>query len=180
MSVFQLIEPKDYVFETEYFFAIYDRFPVSPGHLLIISKALKQDYFSLHELEKNDLTRAISEGKDVVEQQHSPSGYNIGMNCGEDAGQTVPMTKWVKQYSLDCASHNGDQTSCEAELGDDSSTCYWSDPTCSGTVTYHYVYAYIRKDGSYGMRRSDNTCAYATIDTGGTWTITTETCPAEL
>jgi diadenosine tetraphosphate (Ap4A) HIT family hydrolase len=89
MSVFQLIEPKDYVFETEYFFAIYDRFPVSPGHLLIISKALKQDYFSLDELEKNDVTTAINKGKDVVEQQHSPSGYNIGMNCGEDAGQTV-------------------------------------------------------------------------------------------
>lgn len=89
MSVFQLIEPKDYVFETDYFFAIYDRFPVSPGHLLIISKTLKQDYFSLDDTEKNDLTRAINKGKDVVEQKYSPSGYNIGMNCGEDAGQTV-------------------------------------------------------------------------------------------
>ena len=89
MSVFQLIEPKDYVLETDYFFAIYDRFPVSPGHLLIISKALKQDYFSLDDTEKNDLTRAINKGKDVVEQKYSPSGYNIGMNCGEDAGQTV-------------------------------------------------------------------------------------------
>ena len=24
-----------------------------------------------------------------IEKKHSPSGYNIGMNCGEDAGQTV-------------------------------------------------------------------------------------------
>ncbi|MCF8319814.1 MAG: HIT family protein [Flavobacterium sp.] len=89
MSVFQQIEPQHYVFETDYFFAIYDRFPVSPGHLLIISKALKHDYFGLDEKEKNDLNIAIKCGKEVVEKQHSPSGYNIGMNCGEDAGQTV-------------------------------------------------------------------------------------------
>ena len=89
MSVFQQIEPLHYVFETDYFFAIYDRFPVSPGHLLIISKALKQDYFSLDDLEKNDLTRAINKSKDVVEKKYYPSGYNIGMNCGEVAGQTV-------------------------------------------------------------------------------------------
>ena len=89
MSVFQQIEPKHYVFETEYFFAIYDRFPVSPGHLLIISKTLKQDYFSLDDTEKNDLTKAIDNGKEVIEKQHSPSGYNIGMNCGEVSGQTV-------------------------------------------------------------------------------------------
>jgi diadenosine tetraphosphate (Ap4A) HIT family hydrolase len=89
MSVFQQIDPKDYVFETEYFFAIYDRFPVSPGHLLIISKDLKQDYFSLDESEQNDLLKAIKSGKNAIEEEHSPSGYNIGMNCGEDAGQTV-------------------------------------------------------------------------------------------
>ncbi|BDB56322.1 HIT family protein [Flavobacterium ammonificans] len=89
MSVFQQIEPKHYVFETNYFFAIYDRFPVSLGHLLIISKDLKKDYFSLDEKEKNDLNTAIESGKGEIEKQFSPSGYNIGMNCGEDAGQTV-------------------------------------------------------------------------------------------
>jgi len=89
MSVFQQIDSQRYVFETDYFFAIYDRFPVSPGHLLIISKTLKLDYFSLEEAEQNDLNIAIKCGKKEVEKQHSPSGYNIGMNCGEDAGQTV-------------------------------------------------------------------------------------------
>lgn len=89
MSVFQQIDPQHYVFETDYFFGIYDKFPVSPGHLLIISKALKQDYFNLEETEKRDLILAIKIGKEEVEKQHSPSGYNIGMNCGEDAGQTV-------------------------------------------------------------------------------------------
>ena len=89
MSVFEQISQQDYVFETEYFYAIYDRFPVSPGHLLIISKSLKNDYFNLEEVEQYDLLLAINTGKEEVEKQHSPTGYNIGMNCGEDAGQTV-------------------------------------------------------------------------------------------
>ena len=89
MSVFNEIDPKDYVFETEYFFAIFDRFPVSPGHLLIISKDLKLDYFKLDNSEKNNLNKAIENGKELIEKQYSPTGYNIGMNCGEDAGQTV-------------------------------------------------------------------------------------------
>lgn len=89
MSVFEQIAQQDYVFETEHFFAIYDRFPVSPGHLLIISKAVKQDYFSLDEIEQKELTKAVKIGKVAIEKKHTPTGFNIGMNCGEDAGQTV-------------------------------------------------------------------------------------------
>lgn len=89
MSVFQEIKQNEYLFETKYFFAIFDKFPVSPGHLLIISKSLKKDYFDLDNTEKKDLIKAINKGKDIITQYYLPSGYNIGMNCGEDAGQTV-------------------------------------------------------------------------------------------
>lgn len=80
MSVFLQIEPQHYIFETEYFFAIYDMFPVSPGHLLIISKSLKQDYFSLKEDEQKDLIYCIRIAKAEIGREHSPSGYNIGIN----------------------------------------------------------------------------------------------------
>jgi diadenosine tetraphosphate (Ap4A) HIT family hydrolase len=89
MSIFQQINSKEYIFETEYFFAIFDKYPVSPGHLLIISKELKTDFFSLNNLEKYDLINAVEIGKKIIDQSFFPSGYNIGMNCGEDAGQTV-------------------------------------------------------------------------------------------
>ena len=50
---------------------------------------MKQDYFSLSDVEKKDLTALIDIAKDIIEKDYSPDGYNIGMNCGVVAGQTV-------------------------------------------------------------------------------------------
>ena len=82
--------PKDrIIYEDTYFFIIEDAFPVSPGHLLIISKEIKPDYFALSAQEKDALNEAILKAKELVEKGYQPDGYNIGMNCGETAGQTV-------------------------------------------------------------------------------------------
>jgi diadenosine tetraphosphate (Ap4A) HIT family hydrolase len=87
-SFFEL--PRDkHIGETEHFFLIRDGFAVSPGHTLIISKVLRKDYFELTSEEKNDLDKAILLAKDLVEQEFAPDAYNIGMNCGVAAGQTV-------------------------------------------------------------------------------------------
>lgn len=75
--------------ETECFFLIRDGFPVSPGHTLIISKELREDYFALSDIEKADLDNAIQLAKLLIDQEYTPDGYNIGMNCGVAAGQTV-------------------------------------------------------------------------------------------
>lgn len=75
--------------ETQHFFLIRDGFPVSPGHILVISKELRADYFELTPLEKADLDNAIGLARSLVESEFTPDGYNIGMNCGESAGQTV-------------------------------------------------------------------------------------------
>lgn len=75
--------------ETECFFLIRDGFPVSPGHTLIISKELREDYFALSDIEKADLDNAIQLAKELIESEYTPDGYNIGMNCGVAAGQTV-------------------------------------------------------------------------------------------
>ncbi len=54
-----------------------------------ISNNEKLDYFSLTELEKNELISLIQITKKIIEKEHKPDGYNIGMNCGEAAGQTI-------------------------------------------------------------------------------------------
>jgi len=77
------------IFENEYFFIIKDKYPVSPGHVLIISKELRRDYFELSENERLNLSNVINKAKEIIESEHTPNGYNIGMNCGETAGQTV-------------------------------------------------------------------------------------------
>jgi|TARA_B110000879_G_C10921088_1_gene412137 diadenosine tetraphosphate (Ap4A) HIT family hydrolase len=73
----------------KHFFIIEDNYPVSPGHLLIISNKEKTDYFELSDVEQKELTHLICVSKIIIEQKYKPDGYNIGMNCGESAGQTV-------------------------------------------------------------------------------------------
>ena len=77
------------IYKDEYFFIIKDGFPVNPGHLLIISNKVRSDFFELSEAEKNHLPKTINKAKELIEKDYSPDGYNIGMNCGETAGQTV-------------------------------------------------------------------------------------------
>lgn len=82
--------PKDKILYTnDYFFIIEDAFPVSPGHLLIISNAMRADYFNLTDDEKHGLSDTIEKAKEIILQKYHPDGFNIGMNCGEAAGQTV-------------------------------------------------------------------------------------------
>lgn len=83
------IPSEQHIGQTEHFFLMYDGYPVSPGHILIISKEPRTDYFKLSADEKADLNNAILLAKRFIEDIHSPDGYNIGMNCGEAAGQTV-------------------------------------------------------------------------------------------
>jgi diadenosine tetraphosphate (Ap4A) HIT family hydrolase len=89
MKDFTNIDPNRILFKNDYFFIIKDGFPVSPGHVLIISNQVRQDFFELTTDEKGNLMLVIEEAKRLIEMEYKPDGYNIGMNCGETAGQTV-------------------------------------------------------------------------------------------
>jgi diadenosine tetraphosphate (Ap4A) HIT family hydrolase len=89
MKDFTNIETDKILFKNDWFFIIRDGFPVSNGHLLIISNKVKKDYFDLSQTEKDNLNEVIEIAKNLIEKEFKPDGYNIGMNCGEAAGQTV-------------------------------------------------------------------------------------------
>ena len=89
MKDFSLIENDKIIHKDEYFFIIEDRYPVSKGHLLIISNRIIDSYFNLSKKEKSSLINTIEIAKKIIESKHSPDGYNIGMNCGQVAGQTI-------------------------------------------------------------------------------------------
>jgi len=89
MSVFLELHKDEKLYIGDNFFLIKDRFPVSPGHILIISNRLKSDFFDLDENERKELPLMIEVAKTLIEKDYAPDGYNIGMNCGETAGQTV-------------------------------------------------------------------------------------------
>ena len=90
MSVFNTITNEDKVYSGDNFFMIFDRYPVSPGHILIISNdSSKINFFDLSNEEKLELLNLLEIGKVIINEKFKPNGFNIGMNCGKAAGQTV-------------------------------------------------------------------------------------------
>lgn len=81
----------EWLLENSSFFVIWDKYPVNPGHLLIISKRHIQDLFDLTHKEFGDLYLMLKECREklLVECNRKPDGFNVGANCGEAAGQTV-------------------------------------------------------------------------------------------
>ncbi len=69
---------------------IWDGFPVSLGHALLVPKRHVADWFSATPEEQADLLLGISRAREEIEKLHQPHGYNIGINIDEAAGQTVP------------------------------------------------------------------------------------------
>lgn len=69
--------------------AIYDGFPVSPGHCLIIPKRHIASFFEATREEQSALLDLLAEMQEILVKERNPDGFNIGINVGEAAGQTV-------------------------------------------------------------------------------------------
>lgn len=71
-------------------FAIFDAFPVTKGHLLFIPKRHVEQYFDFTQAEINAINMLISESREkLISSDKEITGFNIGINCGESAGQTI-------------------------------------------------------------------------------------------
>ncbi len=70
-------------------FVVLDAFPVSPGHSLVISRRHVGDFFDLTATEVGDVLELVRSTRDQNNQTLHPAGYNIGVNVGKYAGQTV-------------------------------------------------------------------------------------------
>ena len=80
---------EELILENELAWARYDKYPVSPGHLLIITKRHVADFFDTTIEERRALNDLLEECKKMLDREYSPDGYNIGVNCGTAAGQTI-------------------------------------------------------------------------------------------
>jgi diadenosine tetraphosphate (Ap4A) HIT family hydrolase len=88
---------------------IRDNFPVSQGHTLIIPKRHIVSFFEATEAEQMALLRALQAAKKYLNQQYAPDGYNIGINDGVAAGQTVMHLHihLIPRYQGDCPNPRG-------------------------------------------------------------------------
>ena len=76
--------------ENEHAMWFRDGYPVSPGHSLIVPKRHTGSFFTLSEQERQALLVLLDQAKAAAEAELRPDGYNIGINDGPAAGQTVP------------------------------------------------------------------------------------------
>lgn len=88
-NIEQTVDKDRIVYQDSSWVAIYDNYPVSKGHVLLIPKRHCETYFDLNYVELVSLGVTIGVIKFILNNKFNPDGYNIGVNCGEAAGQTV-------------------------------------------------------------------------------------------
>lgn len=75
--------------ETATSVAFLDSFPVNPGHTLIIPKRHIASYFDLSIHEQRALWLVVNRCKMLIQKRFNPDGFNVGINVGETAGQSI-------------------------------------------------------------------------------------------
>ncbi len=105
-------------------FAIHDGFPVSPGHTLVIPKRHVSSFFDITEQEQTDLMNLLRQAQAKLTEEFKPDGFNIGINDGPAAGQTVPHlhVHLIPRYRGDLDDPRGGVRWVIPEMAE-----YWSD-----------------------------------------------------
>ena len=96
--------------EGELVVGLWDRFPVSEGHALLVPRRHVPDWFAASSAEREALSEALELAREaIVARGFSPHGFNVGMNLGEAAGQTVQHLHLhvIPRYSGDCPDPRG-------------------------------------------------------------------------
>jgi diadenosine tetraphosphate (Ap4A) HIT family hydrolase len=77
------------VLEKDFVVAIFDGFPVADGHMLVVPKRHVTSLFDLPEVELAAVWKMVAQARGKILAELKPAGFNIGVNDGLAAGQTV-------------------------------------------------------------------------------------------
>ncbi|MBM3955800.1 MAG: HIT domain-containing protein [Planctomycetes bacterium] len=91
-SPFLEVPEAEWVCANDLCFAIFDSYPVSPGHVLVITRRVVPTFFECTAAEQQALFALVGDVKALLDRrlEPKPDGYNVGFNAGAAAGQTVP------------------------------------------------------------------------------------------
>jgi diadenosine tetraphosphate (Ap4A) HIT family hydrolase len=75
--------------ENDLAYAIYDKHPVSEGHVLVTPKRHVSSFFETSHEERKALLEMLEQAREYIISEFSPHGFNVGINEGKAAGQTI-------------------------------------------------------------------------------------------
>jgi diadenosine tetraphosphate (Ap4A) HIT family hydrolase len=106
--------------------AFLDAFPVAEGHTLVIPREHVTSIFDLSDSDQASLWQLVDQVRSHLSEQFSPAGFNIGINDGEAAGQTVPHAHVhiIPRYHGDVSDPRGGVRWIISEKA-----AYWEDPS---------------------------------------------------
>ena len=82
-------EQRGVLVESDFALAIPDGYPITKGHTLVIPKRHVASLFDLSEVEQAAIWRIVAEVRRLLAVRYQPDGFNLGINDGKAAGQTV-------------------------------------------------------------------------------------------
>jgi len=86
---FCTLSPDRIVAQSALALAVRDAFPLSPGHTLIVPRRHVESFFEVTAEERAGMLALLDAAKEQIDAEHRPDGYNVGINDGAPAGQTV-------------------------------------------------------------------------------------------
>ncbi len=95
--------------ENELAVAFPDAFPLSPGHTLVVPRRHESDFFALSEEEQAAIWRLVGVVRSQLARERRPDGFNVGLNAGAAAGQTVAHAHFhvIPRYAGDSKDPRG-------------------------------------------------------------------------
>ena len=84
----ELCTPSDILVENSLGYVRYDNNSLSRGHVLVIPRRHVGSFFDMTKEEQDSVLSLLNQAQRVIEKEHAPDGYNIGVNVGKAGGQS--------------------------------------------------------------------------------------------
>jgi diadenosine tetraphosphate (Ap4A) HIT family hydrolase len=97
------------LFGDQHVYVRYDNNSLSKGHVIVVPRRHVADFFDMTPEEKSSVITMLDRAKAEISREHSPDGYNIGVNIGKAAGQSRMHVHvhLIPRYSGDVADPSG-------------------------------------------------------------------------
>ena len=87
--MFSDVDPGDWLCANDLAFAFFDRFPVTPGHVLVVTREVVPDWFCASREQQAAVMELVNQVQVLLSERFTVDGFNVGFNAGSAAGQTV-------------------------------------------------------------------------------------------